>query len=166
MLIFCILGPQNQYVIYSFVDVPLNLYSVPLLSANEPMCHSYQTTLITHDPLLGLLLVGMFNWHYTHCILKRFSTTNYQAFNNIHYFVLPFHIRDNDNDESDRNFDNDRNISNPPYPSYLWELSELREHQHLEAVECHHTIAAWNSDVYLLKSATCPTWRHSCNWSE
>jgi len=93
-------------------------------------------------PYLGLPPAGVFNWHYTQCILKRFSPADYQPFNNIHYFVL----RDDDDDESDRDFD-DRNISNPPYPSYLWELSELRERQRLEAVEHHRTIVTWNSDV-------------------
>ena len=111
------------------------------------MCHGYQITLTTHDPLLGLPPVGVFNWHYTQCILKRFSTADYQAFNNIDYFVLPFRTRDDDDDESDRDFDDDRNIANPPYPSYLWELSEFRERQRLEAIERHRSIVAWNSEV-------------------
>jgi hypothetical protein len=106
------------------------------------MCHSHQITLSTHDPSLDLPPVGVFNWQYTQCILYRCLS----AINNIHYFVLPSHTRDDD-DESDIDFDDDRNIANPPYPSYLWELSELRERQRLEAVERHHTIVAWSSGV-------------------
>ncbi|KAF8231487.1 hypothetical protein L208DRAFT_1469460 [Tricholoma matsutake] len=68
-------------------------------------------------------------------VLKKFSTPAYQQINNIAYFSLPFHTRDDDEDESDVDFDDDRNIANPPYPSYLWELSEMRAYQHLEAVE-------------------------------
>ena len=121
----------------SFANVPLNLYGVPPLTANEPICHGYQITLTTHDPSLRLPPVGVFNWFYPQEIL-------YQAFGNIHYFVLPFRTRDDVDVGNDRDFDDDRNIANPPYPSYLWELSELRERQRLEAIERHRTIVAWS----------------------
>jgi hypothetical protein len=88
----------------------------------------------------------MFNWHYLQFVLKKFSTLAYQAIDNIYYFSLPFRTRDDD-DESDIDFDNDRNVANPPYPSYLWELSELRARQHLGAVERNHAITTWNSGV-------------------
>ena len=73
------------------------------------------------------------------------TTPAYQAIDNIYYFSLPFRTREDD-DESDVDFDDDKNIANPPYPSYLWELSELRARQHLE-VERNHAIATWNSGV-------------------
>lgn len=110
------------------------------------MCHGRQISLTTHDPSLALPPAGVFNWHYIQCVLKKFATDDYKAFGNIGYFVLPFRTRDDD-DESDRDFDDDRNIANPPYPSYLWELSEFRQRQRLEAVERDRTIVAWNSGI-------------------
>jgi hypothetical protein len=80
-----------------------------------------------HDSLLGLPPVGVFDWHYTQCIPKKSSTADYQAFKNIRHFVMPFCMRGDGDDESDRDCDDERNIANPPYSSYLWELSELRE---------------------------------------
>ena len=99
------------------------------------------------QPSLGLPPVSVFNWHYTQCIIKKSATTDYWAFN-IHHFVQPFHTRDdNKDDESGRNFDDDRIITDLPYPSYLGDLSELREHQGLEAIEHHRPIVGWNSGV-------------------
>jgi hypothetical protein len=80
-------------------------------------------------------------------VLKRFSTVAYQNFANVNYFVRPFRTADDDDDESDRSFDDPRNIANPPYPSYLIELSELRARQHSEEEERRHAIVAWNSGV-------------------
>ncbi|KIM83774.1 hypothetical protein PILCRDRAFT_87786 [Piloderma croceum F 1598] len=137
-------GP-DQYVIHSFIDEPLNIHGGDL-SQNEQALHGHQIALHTHDPSVALPLVGVFNWHYLQCVLKKFSTPAYQAIGNIQYFSLPFRTRDDD-DESDVDFDDDRNVANPPYPSYLWELSELRACQHLEAVERNHAIATWNSGV-------------------
>jgi len=88
----------------------------------------------------------VFNWHYIQCILNKFSTPAYQEIDNIYHYSLPFNTRDDD-DESDWDFDDERNIANPPYPSYLWELAELRTRQHLEAVELNDAIMTWNSDV-------------------
>jgi hypothetical protein len=82
---------------------------------------------------------------YTQCVLKKFSTPAYQAIDNIHYFFLPFCTRDDD--DGDVDFDDERNVANPPYPSYLWELSELRARQRLEAVERNRVIVTWNSGV-------------------
>jgi hypothetical protein len=136
---------KDQYVIHSFRDEPLNIHGGNL-SQNEQALHGHQIALHTHDPLVALPPVGVFNWHYLQCVLKKFSTPAYQAIDNIYYFSLPFRTRDDD-DESDVDFDDDRNVENPPYPSYLWELSELRARQHLEAVERNHAIATWNSGV-------------------
>jgi hypothetical protein len=111
------------------------------------MCHGTRITLSTHGSSLNLLPVGVFNWHYIQCVLKRFTTTDYQEFGNVHYCVLPFRTRDDDDDESDIDFDDPGNISNPPYPSYLLELSELRARQRLEKAEHHNAIVAWNSGI-------------------
>ena len=81
-------------------------------------------------------------------MLKRFSTVDYQNFANLNYFIQPFRTADNDDDdESDRSFDDPRNIANPPYLSYLMELSELRALQHLEEEERRQAVVAWNSGV-------------------
>ena len=59
---------------------------------------------------------------------------------------LPFRIRDDD-DESDTDFDDERIILNPPYPSYLWEIAEARARQHFEAVQHDRAIVTWNSRI-------------------
>jgi hypothetical protein len=143
MLIFCVLGWQDQYVVHTFVNMPLNLFG-GLPSPNDRVLHGHRIALSTHDPSLSLPPVGVFNWHYTQCVLKKFSTPAYQAIDNIHYF-LPFRTRDDD--DGDVDFDNERNVANPPYPSYLWEFSELRARQRLEAVERNRAIVTWNSGV-------------------
>ncbi|KAF8813131.1 hypothetical protein BYT27DRAFT_7131819 [Phlegmacium glaucopus] len=140
-------GP-DQYLVHSFTDVPLNFLGGPLLpSYNQPL-HGFQISLQTHDPSFTLPHVGVFNWHYIQCVLKKFSTPDYNAITNIDYFYLPFCTReDDDDDDDDIDFDDDRNIANPPYPSYLFELSQMRAQQHLEEVEHNHTIMAWSSGV-------------------
>ena len=65
----------------------------------------------------------------------------------MYYCVQRFRTRDDNDAESDKDFDNPGNISNPPYPSYLFELSELRARQFVEEAERHRTIVAWNSGV-------------------
>lgn len=141
------MGCQNQYVLHSFADTPLNLSGGPLFP-NERALHGHQITLTTHDRSVALPPVGVFNWHYIQCVLKKFSTPDYQAIDNIDYFCLPFHTReDDDDDDSDMDFDDDRNIANPPYPSYLWDLAQLRACQQLEAVESHRAIMTWKSGV-------------------
>ncbi|KAF9511334.1 hypothetical protein BS47DRAFT_1470015 [Hydnum rufescens UP504] len=132
-------GP-NEYVLHSFGNGPLNIYGA-LLLPNQQMCHSYGITLTTHGPALDLPPVGIFNWHYTQCVLKRFSNPDYWAFDNIYYFSLPFRTRDNKDEESDRDFDDERNIGNPLYPLYCLELAEFRH------------INAWRQ-----WSATTPLW--------
>jgi hypothetical protein len=109
------------------------------------MCHGYGITFTTHDPALDLPPAGVFNWHYTQCVLKRFSARDYRAFDNIYYFALPFRTRDDEDDTSDRDFGDERNIENPPYPSYRLELAAFRACQRLEAAERDHAIVAWNS---------------------
>jgi hypothetical protein len=96
---------------------------------------------------LELPPVGVFNWHYIQCVLAKFATADYQAVKNIFHFALPFRTRDDDDDESDRDFDDDRNIADPPYPSYLSELAEFRVRQRLEALVLDQSIMAWNSGV-------------------
>ena len=126
--------------------MPLNI-SGTLLSQNDRALHGYQIAPLSHDPLYALPPVGVFDWHYIQCVLKKFSTPDYQQINNIYHFSFPFRTRDDDDKESDVDFDDERNIANPPYPSYLWDLSELRALQHLEAVERNHAIVTWNSGV-------------------
>jgi hypothetical protein len=111
------------------------------------MLHGHQVTLTTHDPSLHLPPAGVFNWHYIQCVLTKFASPAYQAVHNVHYFSLPFRTKDDDDDESDVDFDDERNVANPPYPSYRWELAELRARQHLEAVERNNAILTWNSGV-------------------
>ena len=145
---FYILGLQNQYILHSFASVPINLDGRLPPRANEAMCHSYHISLTTHDPSLDLPPFSMFNWHYIQCIIKKFATTDYWAFNNIYHFVQPFRMRDGiEDEESDRDFDDDRNIPDPSYPMYLRDLSELRECQRLEGIEHHRGIVAWSSSV-------------------
>ncbi|KAF5373230.1 hypothetical protein D9615_007414 [Tricholomella constricta] len=138
-------GP-DQYVVHSFVDTPLHLYGGPPLTSNDPMCHGRQLTLSIHDPSLSLPPVGVFNWHYVQCVLKKFSSSDYQQIDNIQHFVMPFRTRDDD-DDGDVDFDDEGNVTNPPYPSYLWELSEARERRRLDAIERNRAIMAWNSGV-------------------
>lgn len=103
-------------------------------------------TFPTNDALFPY--IGVFNWHYLQCVLKKFATGEYRQIPNIYYFTVPFRTREEvENDESDFDFDDERNIANPPYPSYLIELAEARERQHLEDVERNQAIVAWNSEV-------------------
>ena len=118
-----------------------------MLTQNDQALHGCQIAPVTHDPLYALPPAGVFNWHYIQCVLKKFSTLAYQAIDNIYYFSLPFRTRDDDDAESDVDFDDDRNVANPLYPTYLWELSELRARQHWETVERNHAITTWNSGV-------------------
>jgi hypothetical protein len=118
------------------------------MDPNDPLIHGHQITLTSHDPSMPLPPVGVFNWHYVQCVLTKFSTPDYRQFNNIFLFSLPFRTRDNiDDDESDRDFDDERNIANPPYPSYLIELSQARARQRLEEEELRRTISTWSSSV-------------------
>ena len=109
------------------------------------MLHGCRITLTTldgspHPP------IGVFNWHYLQCVLKKFSAPEYQHVENINHFTFPFCTKD-DNDESDFDFDDERNIADPPYPSYLIELAEARARHHLEDVERNSAIMAWSSRV-------------------
>ncbi len=112
------------------------------------MLHGHLVTLPTNDA--SFPPIGVFNWNYLQCVLKKFATLEYQQVPHIHHFILPFRTReeDDDDDESDfGDFDDERNIANPPYPSYLIELAEARARQHLEDAERNHNIVAWNSRV-------------------
>ena len=129
---------------HSFVNTPMGLYGEP--PRDEAMLHGHQITLSTHNSSVSLPPVSIFDWHYVQCVLKRFSTVAYQQIDNIYHFTLPFRTRDDD-DDSDIDFDDDRNIAHPPYPSYLWELSELRARQRLEAEERNCSITTWSSGI-------------------
>jgi len=49
------------------------------------------------------------------CVLQRFGTPGYKGLQKIEHFLFP--IRTTDDDDDDRNFDDPRNIEDPPYPS-------------------------------------------------
>lgn len=153
---FLVLCPQDQYVVHDFLDTPVNLYGAEPVYANERMCHGTQITLFDHSGSsmpVARPPVGVFNWHYIQCVLKKFASADYRNFGNVSYFVRPFHTgdggddSDEDDDESDRDFDDLRNIADPPYPSYFWDLAQARALQRLEEAERHQAILAWNSHV-------------------
>ena len=132
---------------HSFVNMHLSLCGgMPSSNDSVPMLHGRQITLSTHNSLVSLPPASVFDWHYVQCVLKRFSTVAYREIDNIYYFTLPFRTTDDD-DDSDIAFDDDRNVAHPPYPSYLWELSELRERQRLEAEERNCAITTWSSGI-------------------
>jgi hypothetical protein len=114
---------------------------------NPQPLHGTQVTLSAHGSPIPLPPPGVFSWHYVQCVLNKFSTPDYQDINNIAYFVNPFSTGEDDDDDCDIDFNDDANLSNPPYPSYLWDLRELREHEHLEAEERNRDIVGWNSGV-------------------
>jgi hypothetical protein len=118
------------------------------LTPNEPVLHGRQVTLSSNDASLSLPPAGVFNWHYLQCVLKKFATPAYTDTHNICYFTCPFRTRDDDDDnESDIDFDDERSITNPPYPSYLWELAEVRARQYLEIAERNRGVLTWNFEV-------------------
>jgi len=138
-------GP-NQYVMHNFSEHSLNRFGLNLDPTNpgETLLHGYQVILTSLNPSLQLPPVGVFNWHYVQCVLKKFSTSDYQNIQNIYYFCLPFRTRDDiEDDESDRDFDDERNIANPPYPSYMMDLIRYRARQRLEEEERNRTILTW-----------------------
>ena len=139
------MGWQNQYVVHNFSNDPMNILGLEPRIPNVPMLHGHPITLTTHNGS-PLPPVGVFNWHYLQCVLKRFATDEYKQIQNIYHFTMPFRTEDDD-DESDFDFDDERNIANPPYPSYPIELAEARARQHLEDAERNCAIAEWNSRV-------------------
>ncbi|KAM6493643.1 hypothetical protein JOM56_010004 [Amanita muscaria] len=138
-------GP-DQYAIHSFFHAHLNILGALPLTPSDPMLHGHTITLSTHDA--SFPPIGMFNWHYLQCVLKKFATDEYKQIQNICYFSLPFRTREEAEDEEiDFDFDDERNIANPPYPSYPIELAEATARQHLEDAERNRDIGAWNSNV-------------------
>ena len=124
----------------------MHIYGGPLLTPNDPVVHNHTITFPTNNAAFPP--IGVFNWHYLQCVLKRFSTPEYHQIQNIYYSALPFRTReDEEDDESDRDFDDERNIANPPYPSYLNELAEAKMRQRLEDAERNQAIVEWNSEV-------------------
>ncbi|KAM6493658.1 hypothetical protein JOM56_010019 [Amanita muscaria] len=139
-------GP-DQYVIHSFFHAQLSIIGAPPLAPSNPMLHGHTMTLSTHDA--SFPPIGMFNWHYLQCVLKKFATDEYKQIQNICYFSLPFRTREEveEAEEIDLDFDDERNIANPPYPSYPIELAEATARLHLEDAERNRDIGAWNSNV-------------------
>jgi hypothetical protein len=84
-LIFCVPGCQDQYVVHSFADMPLNLGGLPL-SLKDQALHGHQIAPHTHDPLFALPPVGVFNWYYIQCVLKIL----HPRLSSNHHFALPF----------------------------------------------------------------------------
>jgi hypothetical protein len=142
-IILTLVAKPNQYVVHNFFNRPLTING--MLSSNDEPLHGTQVTLSAHDSSISLPPLGVFDWHYVQCVLKKFSTPDYQGIDNIHYFVFPFHTRDDDDD--DRDFDDDRNLANPPYPSYFWDLYQMRNRERLEAEERNRDIVTWNPGV-------------------
>ena len=139
-------GGQDQYVLHNFHDEPLSIHGPHIPSVTGPAVHGRQIALTSHGPAVPLPPVGVFNWHYIQCVLKKFASQDYLDLQNIYAFILPFRT-DEDEDDSDRDFDDERNIEDPPYPSYYWDLAQLRRSERLEAKEHDDTIMNWRSLV-------------------
>jgi hypothetical protein len=124
----------------------LNIAGAMPLTPSDPMLHGHTITLSTHDA--SFPPIGMFNWHYLQCVLKKFATDEYKQIQNICYISLPFRTREEvEGEEIDLDFDDEINIANPPYPSYHIELAEATARLHLEDAERNCDIVAWNSRV-------------------
>ena len=134
-------GGQDQYVLHNFHDEPLSIHGPHIPSVTGPAVHGRQIALTSHDPAVPLPPVGAFNWHYIQCVLKKFASQDYLDLQNIYAFILPFRT------DEDENFDDERNIEDPPYPSYYWDLAQLRRSERLEAKERDDTIMNWRSLV-------------------
>jgi hypothetical protein len=124
----------------------LNIAGIPLRNPHDTLLHGHTITFSTHDPKVSLPPTGVFNWHYIQCVLKKFATDEYQQVDNVQHNALPFRTRD-DADDEDVDFDDERNIADPPYPSYLRELAEARARQYFEAAERNRAIEAWSSSI-------------------
>ena len=138
--------PQNQYIVHDFCSLPITTYGTTVEAPNEPICHGKSITLVARESV-NTPPVGVFNWHYIQCVLKRFATPDYRNFANVNYYVQTFRTRDDEDDEDGMDFDDSENIANPPYPSYLIELAEAKIRQHLEDTARNESIVAWNSEV-------------------
>jgi len=76
-------------------------------------------------------------------VLKKFATDEYKSLPNINHFDMPFRTEDDD----DREFDDPRNIEDPPYPSYLLDLAWSRRCQEVEEAEQRQDIKKWRSVI-------------------
>jgi hypothetical protein len=124
--------------------VKVNFFGIEPEYENERMCHGTPITLSDNGFSVPLPPVGVFNWHYVQCVLKKFATPEFHDIENITYFVRPGDDDDDDDDDdSDRDFDDPRNIADPPYPGYLFDLGQLRQLQRLEKAERQQAILAW-----------------------
>ena len=89
---------------------------------------------------------GVFAWHYIQCVLAKFATDEYKDLANINHINLPFRTEDDDDDD-DPEFDDPRNVEDPPYPSYLLDLAWSRRCQEVEEVEQRQDIERWRSVI-------------------
>jgi hypothetical protein len=89
---------------------------------------------------------GIFDWHYVQYALKKFATADYKAFENILYFTHPFHTEEDDDDEC-FDFDDERNIQDPPYPSYFHDLCLYWVGQLLEEDERCKAVRTWRTGL-------------------
>ena len=81
-------------------------------------------------------------------MLKKFATADYKAFENILYFTHPFRTEEEDDDESDSmDFDDERNIQDPPYPSYFHDLCLFRAAKSLEEDERRQAVKTWRTGL-------------------
>jgi len=144
-------GP-NQYMLHNFTGLP-NLYisvaagSFGAVQPQVAMVHGYQITLHPLNALIPLPPVGVFNWHYLQCILRKFATDQYRNLPCVSYFNFPFRSIDDEDEDEDWDFDDPRNIENPPYPSYYWDLADWRYAQQQQAEEDKNAIITWRSGL-------------------
>jgi len=80
--------------------------------------HGHFITLTSPDSNIPLPPDCVFDWHYAQCVLKQFATADYRNVANIYYPTRTFRTEDEDYDD-DFEFDDERNIQDPPYPSYF-----------------------------------------------
>ncbi len=130
-------GLQNQYEVHAFCESGENLnVSGANRGLNDPALHRHVITIGPDPPS------GVFDWHYMQCVLERFGTPGYKGLQNIRHFLFPIRTTDDDDDD-DLDFDDPRNIDDPPYPSYLLDLAWSRRCQQLEEQQRRQAIEGW-----------------------
>jgi len=136
------MGCEGQYQVHVFLDdgENLDLNGMERTHPTDLLLHRHTITVGPDPPS------GVFDWHYVQCVLRQFSTEEYRRLHNIAHFSFPFRTKD-DEDDSDCEFDDHRNIENPPYPSYFMDLAWMRSCQQLEEEECRQDIERWRSGV-------------------
>jgi hypothetical protein len=85
-----LLQQANHYVLHVFDDIPRDRFCLPQIDGqlHFPPLHTFPITLVSHsaDPVPPPPR-GIFDWEYLQCVLKHLCTPQYQAINNISYFV-------------------------------------------------------------------------------